>query len=253
MRKSFFFSGLVLVLLSISIVYSCRRVDHVILKRLCRIEMMNAYTFRQDPVPRYFTYNQSGNPVRVSFDDSPGTGTPFYDFFYNDKQQLIQFNEFSDHFYTYDDRGLVIVDTTHSYYTGEDFWYEEKFFYDDENRIIKTIFKIYQAPTELPDIGVEHVTEYVYDSRGNLVRPGVSYDNKTNPRRTNKIWMFVDKDYSVNNPIPGPTAYNELGLPLNNITFLGNHATEVFYDCKKSIFDKWLRHPERSEGSGVSG
>jgi hypothetical protein len=66
----------------------------------------------------------------------------------------------------------------------------------------------------------------------------VSYDNKINPRRTNKIWMFVDKDYSANNPIPGPTAYNELGLPLNNITFLGNHATEVFYDCKKSIFER---------------
>ena len=223
----------------IGLFFSCNKVRDVPLKRFCNIHMMSGFTFYDTAVPRYFYYNQSGNPTRVAFDESPGTGTPFYDFFYDNNQRLIRFEEFSTHYYTYNEEGLAIVDTIISGYAGQDYRYEEKLFYDNQKRIIKSISKLYRAadsptgpPDDNPDVGVEHITEYAYDNNGNLVRPGVQYDRKMNPRRTNQVWMFVDKDYSVNNPLPGPTRYNALGLPLNNTSMLNFNAVEVVYNCR---------------------
>jgi len=223
----------------IVVFYSCNKVHDVSLKRFCRIEMVMGYTFYDSAVPRYFKYNRWDNPIRVAFDDSPGTGTPFYDFFYDDNQRLIRFEEFESHNYTYNEKGLAIIDTIFSGYAGGDFRFEEKLIYDDQDRIIKTIKKLYRAaetptspPDDNPDLGVENITEYNYDSNGNLIREGVVYDRKVNPHRTNKVWMLVDKDYSMNNPLPGPTQYNQLGLPLNNIGFLDYSAAEVIYNCK---------------------
>ena len=231
----------------IGVFHGCNKVKDVSIKRFCRIDVMMGFTFYDTAVPRYFTYNQWGNPIRVAFDDSPGTGTPFFDFFYDNNQRLIRFEEFTSHYYTYNQEGLIAIDTIFSGYAGQDYRYEEKFFYDDQKRIIKTITKLYRAsdgtdepPQENPDLNVEQVTEYAYDSNGNLIKPGVVYDKKMNPRRTNSVWMFVDKDYSVNNPLPGPTHYNALGLPLNDVTFLhGFPAEEVVYDCKV------LDHPRK--------
>ena len=38
---------------------------------------------------------------------------------------------------------------------------------------------------------------FIYDSRGNL-ETGDTYDDKVAFRRTNWIWMFIDRDFSVN-------------------------------------------------------
>ena len=74
---------------------------------------------------------------------------------------------------------------------------------------------------------------YKYDDKGNLAytarqyramrswgeavyndtfRVG-SYDTKIHLRRTNKMWMFIDRNYSVNNPFTA-ASYNSYGLPL---------------------------------------
>ena len=238
MSRRLFMSGCS-ALICVVIFSACNKVRDVSFKRFCNIEMMSGYTYYDTAVPRYFYYNEWGNPTRVAFDESPGTGTPFYDFFYDNNQRLVRFEEFSTHNFTYNGEGLIVVDTIFSGYAGGDFRFEEKFFYDGQKRIIKTISKLYRAaespdapPDNNPDVGVEHVTDYVYDVDGNLVRPGVTYDRKTNPRRTNKVWMFIDRDYSVNNPQPGPTRYNALGLPLNNTSLLGFQAVEVVYNCR---------------------
>jgi hypothetical protein len=108
---------------------------------------------------------------------------------------------------------------------------------DAAGRIIKRTYGN-SAPT---DPGT--VTDFVYDSKGNLVRPGISYDKKINIYRTSKVWMFFNVDYSTNNPLPAPlkiTAYNEFDLPLvfkdnpsyNNYLFdYGFNELQVVYAC----------------------
>jgi len=65
------------------------------------------------------------------------------------------------------------------------------------------------------------IQEMVYDANGNLPLPGadLSYDDKVNPYRTNRIWQFIYNDYSRNNVVKIDyfyfTQYNTFGLPLN--------------------------------------
>src|SRR6185503_15958814 len=68
------------------------------------------------------------------------------------------------------------------------------------------------------------ITVYTYDANSNLVvpYPGITYDQMINPYRTNGVFQFTYRDYSLNNKIaidPGtvqrkvPT-YNPYGLPV---------------------------------------
>jgi len=126
--------------------------------------------------------------------------------------------------------------------------------YDANNRVIASRDSIW-------DNGVfwaNYNYAFKYDERGNLIfsvqqfrsqntnyndtsrfNPS-DYDNKISIRRTNKIWMFLEKNYSVNNRFKAET-YNSYGLPLtfdswqtdlNN--FIGNMKGNaiVEYRCK---------------------
>lgn len=55
--------------------------------------------------------------------------------------------------------------------------------------------------------------EYNYDFRGNLIRPGVTYTGKTNIRQTNRVWQFIDRDYSKNQPAGEVETFNSNNLP----------------------------------------
>ncbi|HYF31482.1 MAG TPA: hypothetical protein VD993_10220 [Chitinophagaceae bacterium] len=79
------------------------------------------------------------------------------------------------------------------------------FFYDEAGRINKTIS---YYTRELPSV----TQTYQYDDAGNLMRPGVVYDDKVHFRRTSNVWMFIDRDYSMNNPLTA-ASYNQQGLP----------------------------------------
>jgi|GEM_PF-473884 len=100
---------------------------------------------------------------------------------------------------------------------------------------------------------------YKYDERGNLayqarqyqgtqspfpysdtfrIKP---YDDKISIRRTNKMWMYIDKNYSINNSFSGAT-YNNYGLPIffdsqqylqGLVTLLpfANGNVTVHYEC----------------------
>lgn len=74
------------------------------------------------------------------------------------------------------------------------------------------------------------ISEYTYDANGNLevpnylgapYPPGTTYDHMINPYRTNYIFQFTYKDFSLNNLIatdPGSVGglvpiYNQFGLP----------------------------------------
>ena len=60
---------------------------------------------------------------------------------------------------------------------------------------------------------------WTYDAKGNrnLTDATLTYDDKVNPYLTNKVWQFLNLDYSINNPIRKDSSYtnvyNAFGLP----------------------------------------
>jgi hypothetical protein len=62
-----------------------------------------------------------------------------------------------------------------------------------------------------------------------------TYDNKVNFRRTKQDWMFLHRNYSLNN-LQGATDYNEHGLPVpfgNTKDYIFNIGlTSIDYDCQ---------------------
>jgi hypothetical protein len=85
--------------------------------------------------------------------------------------------------------------------------------YDAEGRVIQ-IFYPYIPPIVTPDsVYIGYYNDITYDAKGNVEGIGLTYDDKINYHRTNKVWMFLDDQYSVNNPFP-IDAYNALGLPI---------------------------------------
>ena len=196
-----------------------------------------------------FTYNTHGDPVSITQVPTPHTGAPNYEFEYDHKKRLTELRGmyasgtsgefYHKYFYSspsanaqvYLDSVYIFPEWTGGVLTS---WYSAKaswLTYDAQGRIIKdsTIWTTEPAPI---------VTNYTYDASGNLT--GRTYDSQVNVHRTHEIWMFLDRDYSLNNPITADT-YNVQGLPtsfnfpfvsgqfLNFLTYM-NRAT-ITYAC----------------------
>ncbi len=176
------------------------------------------------------TYNSAGNPVKGIRTDA-STGSPNVFFKYDIHNRLTDL--ISDVATTLPAEGIVEA------------W--QKYFYDDHNRIVKD--SLYAFPTiingmpdtvphgsvyiityeydsknriikVITDVGSSNLVEtFAYDAAGNLV--GTPHDNKVNIHRTNKIWMFLDRDYSVNNPATATYTYNEFDLPKKIVPYVG--------------------------------
>ena len=154
----------------------------------------------------------------------------------------VQFNFW--HIYGYDNSGRIGYDTI--YYFGSlgekptDYLFREsrKIEYDSQNRISRIM---------RDDGGNNNVIMYNYDAAGNLIHPaseGVVYDNKINLNRTNDIWMFLSRDYSINNPFIAES-YNAAGYPtkINTgeiIRWMGTEIkispVELGYGCRPSYY-----------------
>ena len=191
------------------------------------------------PITRRIHYNEFGNPTLFEYVETEGgTGTPNFYFYYNDHQQLIRMVGYGDHRYFYNNLGQIVIDSSYEYYTGGDARYETKFYYDLYGRIIKVTQKYYYDMFEQEGVG-ETITGYIrYDGRGNRVREGVKYDNRTSIFRTHPLWMFLNLDYSINNPA-GATSYNTAGLPLvvnGYFNFLESamFTDSIVYDCAQA-------------------
>ncbi|MDF2191979.1 hypothetical protein [Paraflavitalea sp. CAU 1676] len=183
----------------------------------CRVSSMR-YSFPFDSVLVSFSYNKSGDPLRIT-QTNTGTGRPDGFFLYNNKKQLTDYiglyndNTFEFwHRYVYDKNGRIVRDTV--FYFGfidngePDLYYDVAvvaFEYDQQERISHTSQAWYNAP------GFPLRTDYSYDARGNLVIPGVVYDDQPAIHRTSPVWMFIDRNYSVNNGYA--TGWNGNGLP----------------------------------------
>lgn len=197
-----------------------------------------------------FVYNSFGDPVSATRLPSPGTGAPTYVFKYDKKRRLTDviglYHSGTSaevwHRYFYDNPGnsKIVKDSTYYFVliqNGQPFNYLQSSLsfltYDKYDRIIKDSI-LYSWTSE------SFITEYSYDENGN--RTGRTYDNKINIHRTNKIWMFYDRDYSVNNPFVAdsynskalPTKLNLTPLKATYLRFLGEDffIAQIKYGCR---------------------
>ncbi|MEO5684692.1 MAG: hypothetical protein ABIQ88_18770 [Chitinophagaceae bacterium] len=171
-----------------------------------------------------FAYNQFGDPVSIT-NDAVGTGNPNYYFIYNNKKKLTQLlrsytNGLYEQWfkYAYNTNGQVISDTVYTFgqlsgtppLPTTDNIIFNAYEYD-------AVGRIKFVRTSLRRNGVYSILEektYTYDANGNLDKGGaVVYDNKLNLKRTNTVWMFITKDYSLNNPFTA-SQYNANNLPV---------------------------------------
>ncbi|MET0466248.1 MAG: hypothetical protein ABW007_24025, partial [Chitinophagaceae bacterium] len=178
---------------------------------------------------------------------------PNFIFKYDSKKRLVESIEYYDNGvfenwsrYYYNSQGMITSDTTYKggvVVNGNATLPDEeaaelrvhRYVYDAQKRIITV--KLFW-PRESEESFDEQT--YEYDANGNRQLDGgaASYDDKMNIHRTHKVFMFMDRNYSRNNPV-GATAYNARYLavtygPAVSETFLrkslGNAA--VTYKCK---------------------
>jgi len=178
-----------------------------------------------DTVFYNFAYNEFGDPVSVR-NTAVATGNPNSVFKYDKRERLTEYirpyeNENFETWtkYVYSTGGQVIRDTVWIFgkyvdsvptplpYTGVTV---RHYTYDALNRVATRTDSIYGPGTQ---VFGPYLYTFQYDEKGNLIRPGVTYDSHLNWLRTNKIWAFIYVDYSVNNNFQA-TAYNAHDLPL---------------------------------------
>ena len=229
----------------------------------CRIEKIISYSNWYGTRTGIFNYNQKGNPVSITFDYT-STGASNFLFLYDNRDRIKGYlatypnNDYEFWFsYTYDAKGQVISDTMYIYGIIENGLpkinphsskYYGNYEYDAYGRVVKVVR--YEVGRDSP----YNTEEYFYNSDGNLTlfrQSGQfsgyevrydSYDNRVNYHQTNKVWMFVDRDYSKNNPVSA-VQYNSKGLPVKfdidqSIWFdflwqIDLRRADIIYSCGK--------------------
>lgn len=175
----------------------------------------------RDTVIYTFAYNRLGNPVSITLNKTT-TGDPNYIFHYdryNRLSEMIQPYSGGGNYelwdrYGYNDKGQIVTDTSYAFggivngvpqpsvWSGH-FTYE----YDAKGRMIRAVDSTFVGGGS--PFAVIH--NYTYDANGDLVT-GQAYDNKLSINRTNSVWMFIKRDYSLHNPFTA-TQYNNNELP----------------------------------------
>jgi hypothetical protein len=199
-----------------------------------------------------FLYDALGRPVN-SIRAFVGTGSPRYVFRYDSEGRLQDFigaygdtGDYGGEFWTryaYSGDNRTVWDTTYIFPEGS-IWPPANYLdfrstmakYDDEGRVIQTT--TYIPPVNFFDTTAVYGESFVYDAKGDV--EGFTYDDKINLHRTNKVWQFIDFQYSAHNPTK-IDAYNAMGLPVKiNFTPGGGTVmlglafanTVISYDCE---------------------
>ena len=192
---------------------------------ILQVTSYNSETLGVDSATYTFTYNAAGDPV-IMRTSHVNTGNPNAVFRYDRRGQLVELvepyeNQAYESWYkfVYNDRGQIIRDTQRIFGQYIDSvpipWVAEgyilhQFTYDAFNRIVVEDLSSY-TPAGGFSGGFDNT--YEYDSNGDLIQQGVQYDSHLSLLRTNKIWMFLARNYSINNGFTA-TAYNAHDLPL---------------------------------------
>lgn len=198
---------------------------------------------------RQFSYNSNNDPLSGTV-AAPATGNPNFIFRYNSQGGLVEYTgmytgntsfEFM-HRYGYQ-QNRITTDTMYVFGSSSNppSSYSKRIKYLQYDRLnrIETDSEVYIYP-----YSAVTVFRYEYNADGNLVNNSYAgYDSKMNPHRTNRVWMFIDRDYSLNNAVAA-TAYNSNGLPLSitlntktNEKFMFgygyyNGTVTIAYDCR---------------------
>ncbi len=173
-------------------------------------------------------YNILGDPIKA-IRPEPRTGAPNFLFRYKNGRLSEFIGVYSNgiatenwHRYSYDADGRVTVDSVYifadmvnEYPSNPLDSYVVTFIYDNKKRII-------QVKNTYSD-GSTYIQDYQYNVDGNRV--GVTYGQGVSFRRSNKIWMFLDRDYSVNDRA-GSGNYNAFHMPES--IELGSESTDIF-------------------------
>jgi hypothetical protein len=180
-----------------------------------------------------FRYNAAGDPVDVK-NTAVGTGNPNAVFKYDNQHRLKEmirpydngtFETWTKYFYN--NAGQIVRDTQYIFGTYIDSLptaHPDKngftinhFTYDVFGRVIERADSVFgPGPSEYAT-----TTKFAYDTKGDLLVPETTFDSRTSLLRTNKIWMFICSNYSVNNGFLA-SAYSSSGLP---ISFPGGYGT----------------------------
>lgn len=174
-----------------------------------------------------FTYNQYNNPITMKHRRDIGENAIFR---YDASHRLTEYiNIYSNgagdfwHKYTYDKikTDQIIADTAYRDFissNGQLVDYNDidvtTFKYDSLYRIVQSVEYV---------SGDAILRSYTYDANGNRQYSGAIYDNKPNLHLTNGIWMFIDREYSLHNPIDNESyTYNSTGYPatISNTQFV---------------------------------
>jgi len=191
-------------------------------------------------------YNSDSNPISVTFPDT-ATGVPNYEFKYDIHSRLSDcIQSYSNGAYMYwikyyyDDRGRVVLEVVHRDGQMSEspapigmslVWNLLK--YDDQDRIIEE--KIFDK-----DGDTGSGATYTYDAGGNREFPGAVYDDRLNFRKTNKVWMLLERDYSLCNRFVAQ-AYNLHDLP----TQIGNGSGTdeyAYYFLNRSLLNGTIEY-----------
>ena len=199
------------------------------------------------PETMAIAYNAHGDPATITQVEGAHTGSPHYIFTYDKKHRLIEllapydngsYETYHKYFYANPGQKEIILDSSYSFpeFTGGVLtsWYQSSashLTYDHQKRVIKD--------STIVNGSFVTVRTFVYGPDGNIVGP--SYDTKVNFHRTNKVWMFIDRDYSLNNKFVADT-YNTNNLPTSVNLTLGSGSfmkfmsvfildADISYDC----------------------
>jgi hypothetical protein len=177
----------------------------------------------------FVSYNAAGNPTDVVTSPAAAISPYDYHFRYDNYGRLTDFiinntggsTAVNWHRYSYPNQSTIIDSTyengglidgpppTPSAKKQVNFYY-----LDDQLRIISNTERTFGSR------GTITTTNYSYDRNGNLIRNGVLYDKNTCLYRTNYLWMFLNKDFSRNNPVSDshlPLTYREFGPNANGL------------------------------------
>ncbi|WEK34706.1 MAG: hypothetical protein P0Y53_19645 [Candidatus Pseudobacter hemicellulosilyticus] len=246
-KQSLFFSGLLLVA-TVQFFPGCHKLSELddIFGRndrdqqRCRITQISDSTelMPGHPATGVFSYNKQGNPVSVLFDNKARTQ---YLFWYDNRQRITDFftayidengvwnSNLSWRQYTYDAHNRVVRDSGWSFATvvdnvpqrNEQMLTASDYEYDAKGRIARWTHYVL-ANVNNPDTVSE---VYTYNAQGNLTRiqnyekdrlvferTYGPYTNKPSIHSMHKVWMFLNRNYSVNS-LYEAAEYTRFNLP----------------------------------------
>ena len=189
-----------------------------------------------------FTYNSAGNPISLIYNIN-GTGNSNHYFIYGAQNRLREYHQrygsfiVVRHQYGYNASNQIVKDTMTNKEAGGTSVSVSTLEYDAMGRIIKET--IVNLSNEGIPVGPVRRPTFTYDNRGNLaVKEWKSswYDNKVSAFRAHPLFMFLMRNYSMNNAAV-QAKYNSKGLPLslspgNDALFNSSITHKIVYDCQ---------------------